>query len=153
MKKTYTNAILLTSTAFVALMIATPLHHLSAQNSISIDVTTKVHRASIVELNPDSGALIANIDGTAVPVTTDASTTLSLANGNGTELSAFQAASNVYIFGYYDPIAKSIRAEKIVMRNRPKTERTSFSRAELQQRASSPLATPSPVNDLGLTVK
>ena len=153
MKKTFINAILITSTAFVALMIATPLSHLSAQNEVVIDAKQKVHKTSITAVNVDSQTFSIEVDGATIPVRTDASTTVSLADGNNTEFNALRAGANVYVFGTYDPASKAILAEKVVLRNKSKTERTTLSRAELEQRASLPVASRGSGDSLGLTVK
>ncbi len=152
MKKTFFNAILLASAAFVALMVATPLNHLSAQNEVSIDPKQRVHKTSILSINAETRTLTVDIDGVSVPVTTNASTTVSLGNGNETELGEIRNGSNVYVFGTYDPESKSILADKIVVRNKSKTERTSLSRAQLENQAT-PQVPSGPLDDLGLTVK
>jgi hypothetical protein len=150
MKKIYINAILATSAAFVALMVIAPLGHLSAQNEISIDAKQKVHKTTVTTINVDSKTLSIDVEGTSVPVITNASTTISLGNGNQTEFTAIRTGTNVYVFGSYDPESKTILADKIVLRNKSKTERTSLSRAELE-RQSSPTAHSE--DSLGLTVK
>jgi hypothetical protein len=152
MKKTLVNAILATSTAFVALMIISPLNHLSAQNEVIIDANQKVHKTSIIDVNFDSSILSVNIDGATIPVVTDASTTISLGNGNQTEFTALRPGGNVYVFGSYDTNLKSIVASKIVLRNKSKTERTTFSRAELERQIAASPAMKDDTNDLGLTL-
>lgn len=151
MTKTFTNAILITSTAFIAFMIATPFGHLSAENQVTIDVTKKVHKASLGSIQLDSQSLIINIEGEDVSVTTNASTTITSSSGDPIDLSLLHTGSTVYVFGYYDPIAKSIYAEKIVVCNKSKTQRTGLSRAQMQERSSAS-AVSSPLEDLGLTL-
>ncbi|MEZ0209281.1 MAG: hypothetical protein ACAH17_03850 [Candidatus Paceibacterota bacterium] len=152
MKKTYLNAILATTTAFVALMIVAPLGHLSAQNEVVIDASQKVHKTTVANVDFDSQTLFIDVDGTSIPVNINASTTISLGNGNDTEFTAIRAGANVYVFGTYDPILKSITASKIVLRNKSKTERTSLSRAE-RERQSGTSAQASDEDSLGLTIK
>lgn len=153
MKKTYINTILATTTAFVVLVLATPLGHLSAQNEVSIDPTQKVHKTTVTDINFSSNILAIDVDGMSVQVATNASTTITLGNGNETEFTALRAGANVYVFGSYDPVSKMIIADKIVLRNKSKTERTSLSRAELERQSAPSLVASTPASDLGLTVK
>lgn len=152
MTKTLTNAILITSTAFVAFMIVTPLSHLSAQNQVTLDVTKKVHKANIQSLQADQQGLVIAVDSLSISVVTDASTTFSSSNGDQVDFSALRTGGVVYVFGYYDPVAKSIYAEKIVICNKSKTGRTSLSKVELEQQSSSHSFALAPADDFGLTV-
>jgi hypothetical protein len=151
MTKIFTNAILITSTAFVAFMIVTPLGHLSAENQTAIDVTKKVHKAIIQGVESNSQSLAIEIDGAFSIVNTNASTTILSSDGDPIDITALRSGSSIYVFGYYDPVAKSIYAEKVVVCNKSKTGRTSLSKAEL--RKQSQRAAFAPADDLGLTVK
>jgi hypothetical protein len=155
MKKTYANIILLSTTVFVAFMVASiPLNHLSAQNEIKIDSKLKVHKTSVVSVNTLSGVVVVSIDGVNVPVLTDASTTVSLGDGRQTELTALTPGTNLYVFGEYDPLTKNIQSEKIVIRNKSSMSRTSLSRAQLEDLAGQGKVTDNnPADALGLTVK
>jgi hypothetical protein len=150
MTKTFTNAILITSTAFVALMIVTPFGHLSAENQVTVDVAKKVHKATIESLETDSQSFVVKIEGLDISVTTNASTTITSSGGDPVDFSALHTGAVVYVFGYYDPVAKSIYTEKITICNKSKTGRTSLSRAQMKNQSNHPVS--SPLSDLGLTL-
>lgn len=150
MTKTFTNAILITSTAFIAFMIVTPFGHLSAQNEATVDVTKKVHKATIESIQAVSQSFVIRFEESDLAVTTNASTTISSSTGDPIDFSALHTGATVYVFGYYDPVAKSMYAEKITICNKSKTGRTSLSRAQLENQSTHTVA--SPTDDLGLTL-
>jgi hypothetical protein len=147
MQRTFANATLLSATVLAVFMIMIPIHHLSAENEIKIDEKAKVRKVTIQHLD-GSTSFVADVDGLAVPVAIDASTTVYLGNGDEAEIGSLRNGLNVYVFGPYDPDTKSIAATKIVIRNKRITERTSLSRAQLEAGASV-----SPLGALGLSAR
>jgi hypothetical protein len=137
MQRTFANAALLSATVLSAFMIMIPINHLSAQNEIKIDEKAKVRKVTVEDFNKENGTFSANIDGLAIPVVMDASTTVFLGNGDETATDSLRDGANVYVFGNYDPESKSIAATKVVIRNKRITERTSLSRAQLEAESSS----------------
>lgn len=129
MEKTFTKAILLSASVFTAFMIVVPIGHLSAQNELKIDDTVKFHKAIVSRVDTASNFLTVTIDGAPVSVITNASTTISLPNGDDAELSSVRNGSDVYIFGYFNAETQVINADKIVVRNKSVLGRKTASRA------------------------
>lgn len=133
MEKNFTNAILLSATVLVAFMIVYPPMHLSAQNANTIDASVKVRKVTVESVNYAKNSMVVFMDGDedqTIEVTTNASTTFFFGNGDEADLPVIRPGMNVYLFGTYDSKDEEIRAEKIVIRNKRVTERTSPSRAE-----------------------
>lgn len=151
MEKIFGNAVLLSATVIVACLVIFPPLHLWAQNDIKIDEKVKVHKAVVVDTNEQNHSLTVKIDESEVPVIMQASTTIFLGNGEEATFDNVQPGTNLYVFGSYDSEARNIAAEKLVIRNKRITERTSLSRAE-QERVNSSFTLPS-FDTLGLSTK
>jgi len=151
MEKTFANATLLSATVLAAFMIMIPINHLSAQNEVKIDEKVKVRKGTIEDIAKDMSSFTVNVDGASISVRTNASTTISLGNGDETDLSSLKDGANIYVFGDYDSQTKDITATKIVIRNKRITERTSLSRAEMK--ANQSLKLTSPLEVFGLTAR
>ena len=133
-ERTFANAALLSATVFAAFMTLYPPLHLSAQNEVSIDESVKVHKAVVVTITPSSSMIEVSIGEDTVPVLVTASTTIYFGNGSETDISSLHEEMNTYVFGVYNRESGVIKAEKIVIRNRRITERTSPSRADNPER-------------------
>lgn len=134
MEKNFTNAILLSGTVLAAFMIIYPPIHISAQNTNAINEGLKVRKVIVESVDFKNNTLVVHPegdDGMSISVTTNASTTFFFGNGEETELPAVRPGANIYLFGTYDAEDEEIDADKIVIRNKRITERTSPSRAEL----------------------
>lgn len=149
MEKTITNAVLLSASIVVVCLVVFPPLHLWAQNDIQIDEKVKMHKATIEDVDTGRGTVTVLIGESTVPVTTNASTTVFFGNGDEASLDALQSASNVYVFGSYNKETRTIEAEKVVIRNKRITERTTLSRAQQEQVKTS--GTFSTFEMLGLT--
>jgi hypothetical protein len=125
MEKTFANATLLSGTVLTVFMLMIPINHLSAQNEVNLDEHAKFHKATIEKI--DTETILVTIDQSEVPVTLNASTTITLGNGEETTLDHLQPKTNVYIFGTYSASSRSIAATKIVIRNKPVTDRSNLS--------------------------
>lgn len=132
MEKTFTNAVILSATVMTAFMVFTPLKHLSAEGGAVLDEKTRIRKVVVEDVDFKTNTLVVDIDGTSVPVTTNASTTVFMGNGDETQLPSLRPGTNIYLFGHYNAETKQIEAEKMVIRNKRITERTSLSRAELR---------------------
>jgi hypothetical protein len=134
MEKKFAHITLFTATFIVASMIMYPPLRLMAQDELQIDESTRMHRGTVQEVDLEEARLFVAIgEEESVPVTLTASTTILLGNGEEGNVQALGAEMNVYVFGYYSKEDRSIEAEKIVIRNRRITERTTPSRAELEK--------------------
>lgn len=134
MEKNFTNAIVLSATVFAAFMIVFPPLHISAQNTNGIDEDTRVRKVIVDSVDFKNNSLIVhpeNDDDVSITVSTNASTTFFFGNGEETELPAIRQGTSMYLFGMYDKEVDQIDADKIVIRNKRITERTSPSRAEM----------------------
>lgn len=150
MEKTFTNAVLLSTTVALAFLVVFPPLHLWAENDVPIDESVKVHRATIDE-SSEAGIMSVLIENISDPVRVlvSASTTVYFGNGDEAAFDILQPGTNVYVFGRYDKDRRGIAAEKIVIRNKRITERTNPSRAEqTRQSRTIPL---SALETLGLT--
>lgn len=134
MEKNFTNAILLSATVLVAFMIVYPPMHLSAQNTSTIDPSVKVRKVTVESVDYSGGSLVVHLEGdddSTIDVTVNASTTFFYGNGDDADLPVLRSGMSIYLFGSYDTEDEEIDAEKIVIRNKRVTERTSPSRAEM----------------------
>ncbi len=117
-------------TLVAGFMIFTPLGHLSAQNEVTIDENIKVHKVTVESADFKTNTFVVSFEGKTILVTTNASTTVFLGNGNETELPALREGANLYLFGSYDKETNTVAAEKMVVRNKRITERSTLSRVE-----------------------
>lgn len=134
MEKNFTNAILLSTTVFVAFMMVYPPVHSSAQNADSVDEKVRVRKVTIESVDYMNNSLVVHAEGgddRPIDVATNASTTFFYGNGDEADLPVLRPGMNIYLFGTYDKEDKEIEAEKIVIRNKRVTERTGPSRAEM----------------------
>lgn len=156
-EKNFTNAILLSGTILTVCMIVFPPLHLAAQNEVVIDEHIKVEKVSVESVDFKDNSLVVVFeknDDIVLPVRTTASTTILLGNGDETQLPAIRSGMNVYLFGTYDKETGVVTADKIVIRNKRITERTSMSRAEAARnnfRAAPTITRTPPFEILGLT--
>lgn len=134
-----------------AFMIFTPLKHLSAESEVVLDEKTRVRKVVVENVDFKTNTLTVDVDGARVAVTTNASTTVFFGNGDETQLPSVRSGTNIYLFGHYNPETKHIEAEKIVVRNKRITERTSLSRAELRAQGSTSISTTN-TNDSFITL-
>lgn len=134
LEKNFTNAVLLSTSVFVAFMVVMPPVHSLAQNNVEIDEKVRVHKAVIEDVNEALASLSVTIDGGSVSVITNASTTVFSGTGDETSFVALAEGSNIYVFGQYDKHTNTIVAEKLVIRNKRITERTGMSRAEMSRK-------------------
>lgn len=135
MEKTFIHATLFSATVVTAYMLLSPPISLSAQNDVVIDDSIRVRKAIIQDVDFKDNVIVVELEeakGLAVPVITNADTVVSLGNGNATQLPALRPGMPVYIFGEYNQDTRSIAGEKIVIRNKRITERTTLSRAEIE---------------------
>lgn len=136
MEKTFAHGALLSATVLTAYMIFSPPVLLSAQNEVTIDETVKVRKAVIQDVDYKDNVVVVELEtakGVAIPVITTGSTTITLGNGNETQLPTLRPGMAIYVFGVYTKETGTIEGEKIVIRNRPVTERTTMSRAEIEK--------------------
>lgn len=131
MEKTFANATLLSASVLAAFMLLIPINHLSAESEAKIDENAKFHAATIEHLDLSRSDFTIQIESLTVPVLLDASTTVYLANGDEATLTSLKDGASVYIFGQYSKQSGDILAEKIVLRNKPITTRTTLSRAQI----------------------
>ena len=117
-------------TLVAGFMIVTPLGHLSAQNEVIINEKIKVHKVVVENVDFKTNTFVVSFEGKTISVTTNASTTVFLGTGIETELPTIREGSNLYLFGLYDKETNTIAAEKMVIRNKRITERSTLSRAE-----------------------
>ncbi len=117
-------------TLVAGFMIFTPLGHLSAQNEIIINEKIKVHKVTVESADFKTNTFVVSFEGKTISVTTSASTTVFLGTGTETELPVIREGSNLYLFGSYTKETNTIAAEKIVVRNKRITERSTLSRVE-----------------------
>ena len=153
MEKTFANAVLLSATVVVACLVIFPPLHLWAQNEIHINENVKVHKETIEDVRGDSGTIIVHIDESSVPVYMTASTTVALGTGEDGTINNLEPGANVYIFGSFSKETQSITADKVIIRNRRITERTSRSRAEEERLNQGTGFGISTLGALGLTSK
>ena len=136
MEKTFAHATLLSATVITAYMVLSPPTHLSAQNEVTIDDSIRVRKAVIIDIDFKENFVIVELEsaqGVAIPVNMTSTTTIMLGNGNETLLPSLRVGAPVYVFGMYDKETRSIDAEKIVIRNKRITERTTLSRREIER--------------------
>ena len=117
-------------TLVAGFMIFTPLGHLSAQNEVTVDEKIKVHKVTVESADFKTNTFVVSFEGKTIAVTTSASTTVFLGTGIETELPAIREGVNLYLFGTYNKETNTIAAEKMVVRNKRITERTTLSRVE-----------------------
>jgi hypothetical protein len=108
-------------------------------------------KALVSDVDLDTSAFTVEIDGAEVVAYVSASTTLFLGTGDPAPLASLKAGQNIYLFGKYDPVTRSITADKVVIRNKRITERTALSRAELKKDKDE--LSLSPLYMLGLTAR
>jgi hypothetical protein len=132
MEKTFANATLLSATILATFMIMVPISHLSAQDDVKIDENAKMRKAHIEDIDFTTHKLSVGIDGVSLLVIVDASTTVFLSNGEETTLPSVHTGMNVYLFGEYSSSTRSILADKIIIRNKRITERTTMSRVDMK---------------------
>lgn len=156
LEKNFTNAILLSASVFVALMVIVPPVHTLAQNDAQIDEKVRVHKATIEDVGEIQGSLSVDIGGGSVRVITNASTTVFSGTGDEISFVNLSEGANIYVFGKYDKETNTITADKLVVRNKRITERTTLSRAEMARNKirgeDRDVKTP-PFEVLGLTEK
>lgn len=133
-EKNFTNAILLSATVLTAFMIIYPPMHLSAQNTNSIDESLKVRKVTVESVDYLKNSMVVRMEGEddlSINVSTTASTTIFYGNGDEADLPVIRPGMNIYLFGLYDKEHEEVNADKIVIRNKRVTERTTPSRAEM----------------------
>ncbi len=130
MKKTYIKLSLLSMTLVAGFMIITPLGHLSAQNKVTINENINVHKVTVESADFKTNTFVVSFEGKTISVTTSASTTVFLGTGVETEFPAIREGSSLYLFGSYNKETNTIAAEKMVLRNKRITERSTLSRVE-----------------------
>ncbi len=131
MERTFANATLLSASVLAGFMLLIPIGHLSAQNEVKIDENAKFRSAIVENLDLNRSDFAIDIQGLTIPILLDASTTVYLGNGDETSLSSLKNGESVYIFGSYNHDTRDILAEKIIIRNKRITSRTSLSRAQV----------------------
>lgn len=136
MEKTFAHATLFSATVITAYMLFSPPAHLSAQNDVRIDENIRVRKAVVQDVDFKDNVVVIELEdakGLGIPVLIGSTTTVTLGNGNETQLPALREGMPIYVFGNYDPESRTIAAEKIVIRNKRITERTTLSRAEIER--------------------
>ena len=81
----------------------------------------------------------------------DASTRLFLGNGDATDIPSLKNKQNIYIFGNYDKEGHFIHATKVVIRNKPVTDRSNLSNVTPSIPTRYPDNTKKTLSMLGLT--
>ena len=132
MEKKFIQSVLFSATILIVYSTVSPPLSLSAGSSLSFDGTARVRKGIVTKVDLGAQKLVVDFDGASVFVLANASTTITSPNGTEAEFSFLRDGSSIYVFGYYDNETHSIGADKIVMRNRPITERKSLSRAEMK---------------------
>lgn len=134
MERTFIQSVLFSTAILVVYAMVSPPLHLSAEEIVpTLDESTRVRKGVVAEIDAATQKLVVNFDGVFVSIITNASTTVTAPNGEDMQLSFLRDGSAIYVFGHYDAGTHSIEAEKIVMRNRPITERKSLSRVEMKK--------------------
>ncbi len=153
MKKFFINTAILTIPTAIAFVVFSSPATLSAQNEFSLDSNVTFRKATIVQVDFKQNIVVVELDdakGFVIPVSMTATTTITLPNGDETLLPSLRAGASVYLFGSYDDTSLSFHAEKIVIRNRPITERSGLSRSQLERPTRTAEDVPSSLTTLTL---
>jgi hypothetical protein len=134
MERIFAHGVLFSATVIAGYMLLSPPGSLSAQSDFNINESIHVRKAVLQDVDLETNVLIVELEeakGFGVPVVISSTTTVMLGNGNETYKATLQVGMPVYVFGTYNGDTRTIDAEKIVIRNKRITERTTLSRAEI----------------------
>jgi hypothetical protein len=138
MKKFFISTAILTLPTAVAFVVFSSPATLSAQSEFTLDNNVTFRKATIVQVDFKENTVTVELDdakGYAVPVSMTATSTITLPSGDETLLPSLRVGASVYVFGSYDATLQALHAEKVVIRNRPITERSGVSRMQLERPA------------------
>lgn len=131
MERVFIQSVLFSTAILVVYAFVTPLHS-SAEVILPFDEAAPVRKGVVAKVDAEAQSLVVDFSGVSVLVASTGSTTVTSPNGAEAKLSFLRDGTGVYVFGRYDKHSRIIEAEKIIMRNRPITERRGESRIEAQ---------------------